>query len=137
MKFLIENKNNVESKVIMFGYNRYLLTPNYGSDIGVDILVLKTFEPKSEIKEEYFTTLGRSMEEPFRIKTIQFDCNGDSYVKEIAVNYYTEDANGRPYDQDYCFDTNKKHKTDLLIDANSEISFYIKPKQIIHVLIDE
>ena len=135
--FLIENKNDTESKVILFGLNRYLLTPNYGSNIGVDIWVMKHFEPQPAMEEEYFNTLQFSSENPFRIKTIQFDCKDESYVKEIAVNSYMEDANGRPFDQDYYFETNKKHNTDIPIDAQSEISFYLKPKQIIHVLINE
>ncbi len=135
--FLIENKNDTESKVILFGLNRYLLTPNYGSNIGVDVHVIKYFEPQPAGDGDYGDALKLSSENPFRIKTIQFDCKDESYVKEIAVNNYMEDANGRPFDQDYYFETNKKHNTDIPIDAQSEISFYLKPKQIIHVLINE
>lgn len=135
--FLIENKNETESKVVLFGYNRYLLTPNYGSSIGVDVWVMKNFEPQPAMEEEYQETLKKSAYNPFRINTIQFDCKDESYVKEIAVNNYMEDANGRPFDQDYYFKTCQKEKTDIPIDAQSEISFYLKPKQIIHVLINE
>lgn len=135
--FLIENKNDAESKVILFGHNRYLLTPNYGSNTGVDIHVMKQFEPQPAADGDYIDTLKLSSQEPFRIKTIQFDCKDESYIKEVWVNNYMEDANGRPFDQEYYFDTNKKHKVDIPIDGQSELSFYLKPKQIIHVLIDE
>lgn len=135
--FLIENKNDTESKVILFGLNRYLLTPNYGSNIGVDIWVIKYFEPQPAADGDYFEALQYSSENPFRIKTIQFDCKDESYVKEVALNYFTKDANGVPYEKDYNFKTCEKQKTDLPIDANSEISFHLKPKQIIHLLINE
>lgn len=134
--FLIENKNDKESKVILFGYNRYLMTPNYGSTIGVDIHVMKHFDPQPASDGDYYEALDKSMREPFRIKTIQFNSK-DISVKEVVVNNYMEDANGRPFDQDYYFETNKKHDTDIPIDANSEVSFYLKPKQIIHLLINE
>lgn len=135
--FLIENKNDKESKVILFGYNRYLLTPNYGSTIGVDIWVMKHFDPQPASDGDYFEALDKSMREPFKITTIEFNCKDESYVKEIALNNYMEDANGRPFEKDYYFETNKKYDVNIPIDGQSEISFYLKPKQIIHLLINE
>lgn len=135
--FLIENKNDKESKVILFGYNRYLMTPNYGSEIGVDIWVMKHFDPQPASDGDYYEALDKSMREPFIINTIEFNCKDESHVNEMPVSYYTEDANGRPFDKDYHFDTNKKHKVNIPIDSQSEISFYLKPKQIIHLLINE
>jgi hypothetical protein len=135
--FLIENKNDSEAKVMLFGCGRHLMTENFGSDKGVDINVMKTFDPQPASDGEYVETLKKSSEEPFRIKEIQFDCKDESYVKEVHVNHYMQDANGRPFDKDYYFKTCQKEKTNIAIDMMSEISFYLKPKQIIHVLINQ
>jgi len=133
--FLIENKNDRESKVILFGHNRYLLTQNFGSEEGVYICVMYFGQKCSS--GEYVLTLKKSCEEPFWIKSIRFDCKEEKNSDEIVVNNYMEDANGRPFDQDYYFKYNTKEETKISIDSQSEISFYLKPKQIINVLINE
>ncbi len=133
--FLIENKNDVESKVILYGHNRYLLSPNFGSSDGVNICIMDNGEKCSS--GEYVLALSKSSEEPFWIKSIRFDCKEEKNSDEIVVNNYTEDANGRPYDQDYYFKYNTKEETKIAIDSQSEISFYLKPNQIINVLINE
>lgn len=81
-----ENKESAK-KVILFGLNQYLLTPNFGSEIGVKIV-----PDKHNIS--YLEYLQRSASQPFKIDFIRLESECVNQLMQI-ITYTTRDANGQ------------------------------------------
>ncbi len=83
--FYVENSAPLKLKAVIWGYNKYLSSPNFGSNIGVTV--------RSDINVSYLQSITQSFHEPFSIwKTVIFGKLGE--LQNLSINIVSSDANG-------------------------------------------
>lgn len=81
----IKNENENPSKTVIFGYNKFFLSDNFGSEKGVKITNCQG--------SDYQHLLSQSAHEPFNCKLIRFQSSNSSDLK-ITLKSISSDANG-------------------------------------------
>jgi hypothetical protein len=86
-QFSVKNSISNDAKVVLYGYNKHLLTTNFGSDSPV--LVIPTFSHIS-----YLECLAQSFHDPFRVKKIILG-GSLAQLKQMDILIISADANGQ------------------------------------------
>jgi hypothetical protein len=113
--------------VVLFGMNTYLLTPNFGSSVGV------TVSP-AQVNVSYLELLNQSANQPFETSLMRIQTSNPSQLTQI-LTVTSKDANGQlcqiPIITQSYFSSNQFQSTILdvnypvKIDGNTNISFPI------------
>ena len=113
--------------VVLFGMNTYLLTPNFGTSVGVIVT-------PAQINVSYLELLNQSANQPFETSLIRIQTSNPSQLTQI-LTVTSKDANGQllqiPIITQSYFSANQFQSTILdvpypvKIDGNTNISFPI------------
>jgi hypothetical protein len=141
---IVTNNDHKDKKnAVLFGLNSYLLTPNYGSDIPITVV-------PTQNNVSYLEVLQQSANRPFITRIISFKGKIND-IRDIVLTYTQKDANGmsftKPIIIEKLIDIDKvdlndnendqtveiKYKTE--VDANTQISFYLKPQSKVDIYI--
>jgi len=126
----IENKNDEVSKAIIFGYNKRLLTKNFGSDDGVLV-------ENSVYNSSYLQLLQQSSSKPFETRLIRVQSQN---ISQVTSKFLIEssDANGQsctiPLVTVNYFSANQFQSSiidipyNIKIDGNTELIYEVQPK---------
>jgi len=121
----IKNENEKPSKSIIFGYNKFFLSGNYGSAKGIKIINLQG--------SDYRHILSQSAHKPFKCKFIRITSSNILDLK-ITLKSISEDANGLKITEPiHCMNHLSTHQFQSnIIDVNKTLfvdgNFYLKFK---------
>jgi hypothetical protein len=120
----ITNTNGTTANAVLFGYNKYLLTSNFGSDTGVTVT-------PSQSNVTYLELLQQSAGQPFETSLIRIQSSNTSQITQV-LTITSKDANGQqcliPLITQSYFSANQFQSTildvpySLTIDANTYIT---------------
>lgn len=132
---LVNNENEKKSAVL-FGMNSYLLTPNFGSSLGVNVT-------PAQQNVSYLNLLQESCSHPFIIKTLRVkstlsqledkgiilitskDAKGQECCIPLIINNYISSEIHAEEDKSKEFEIDIPFK--ISIDGNTELSFELLP----------
>lgn len=127
---IVTNKNDKESKAILFGYNRYFFEKNFGSDDGIEIQTLSSYGEllcESQLKTQVKCLRVMNTKEPYDI------------FQWAPINYNYRKANGcsgtRPLLPSIYYNVNQIQENIVDIDeeftikGNTYLELTLKPKQ--------
>ena len=120
----ITNTTGATGTAILFGYNKYLLTTNFGSAAGITVV-------PSQVNITYLELLQQSAGQPFETSLMRIQSSNTSQVTQV-LTVTSKDANGQectiPIITQSYFSANQFQATiidvpfNLTIDANTYIS---------------
>jgi hypothetical protein len=120
----ITNTTGATADAVLFGYNKYLLTANFGSDAGVTVT-------PSQSNVSYLELLQQSAGQPFETSLIRIQSSNTSQVTQV-LTVTSKDANGQecsiPVITQSYFSANQFQATildvpfNMTIDANTYIT---------------
>lgn len=136
-QLIVTNTSKKKKKVVLFGDNKYLLQPNFGSDKGVVV------QPGTT-NVDYVQILRQSGSQPFETSLIRImSQNASQITQNIGLHSY--DANGQycyiPVITSNYFSAMQYQSTiididyNMCIDANTHLDFEILPKTSVVVTI--
>ncbi len=133
--FIVENNSKERKMAILYGFHKYLLCANFGSEKGISIT------PESE-NITYFECVSQSAYDKFTIRKIHLkstiadlrtmvimitvrSSNGDSCQFPLLVNKYLKEEEVKQIkvgeEFELCFDFEMK------IDGNTSLEFHVNP----------
>lgn len=121
----IKNENENPSKSVIFGYNKFFLSGNYGSSKGIKIINLQG--------SDYRHILSQSAHKPFKCKFIRITSSNILDLK-ITLKSISEDANGLKITEPiHCMNNLSTHQFQSnIIDVNKTLfvdgNYYLKFK---------
>lgn len=83
----ITNSTAGQLTAIIFGYNKYLLSTNFGSAVGIEVV-------PSQANVSYLELLQQSASQPFETSLIRIQSSNTTQVTQI-INVVNKDANGQ------------------------------------------
>lgn len=123
----ITNTSGTAGTVVLFGLNTFLLTPNFGSSVGVTVT-------PAQVNVSYLELLNQSASQPFETSLIRIQTSNPSQLTQI-LTLTSKDANGQlcqiPIITQSYFSANQFQSSILdvpypvKIDGNTFISFPI------------
>lgn len=121
----IKNENEKPSKTVIFGYNKFFISNNFGSEKGIKIINLQG--------SDYHHIISQSAHKPFKCKLIRITSSNVLDLK-MTLKSISEDANGLKITEPiHCMNHLNTHQFQSnIIDINKTLfvdgNFYLKFK---------